>query len=250
MPLTLLPQAKQLTPSAPGGQMDGRNGIRACVWHTVEAPYSADVDSMAAYLIRSGFEPHIVWHPVTGELRQLLPANVAGRALKNDGDLRTNRVGQIRIQIEVVGQAAHPFTDTPMAGRSALIAWLDALGIPHAWPFGPLLPYPQSYGTGNGTRDLTTYLTRSGHMGHSNVPGNDHGDPGAISQTKLVPPKPTTPKDDDMTLDEFKAAIKSDPELRRDLATAVWGYANPSLTSKDAYAHLLTAGPVAGDKAP
>jgi hypothetical protein len=246
-----LPGAKHATPSAPGGAMDG-TAPRAVVWHTTENdPAHTDVDDVTAWLVRESFEPHVVWHPLTGEFRQLIPANLSSRALRNDGTLRTNRVGTIRVQIEVVGHAAQPFTDGPMVGRSQLVAWLDSLGVPRSWPFGAPTPYPVPVGV-HQDRDVTTYKTRSGHLGHCNVPGNDHGDPGAIAVGKLTPPlpKPKPSPEADMTIEELKAALRTDPELNFLVARAVWSYENAALTTHDAYAHLLTAGPIAGDKTP
>lgn len=187
--------AKRVTPSSPGGAMDGTHP-RAAVWHTTEGTTIAGAQ---ATLLRNGDEPHLIWDPTTGEFVQFIPADKSSRSLKNDGFLKTNRVGTIRVQIEVVGYAKHPFTDGPLVGLNSLLPWLDQLGIPRSWPYGPPPAYPASYGVKNGYRDRPVYVSNSGHMCHSNVPGNDHGDPGAIDIAKLTPrlrphmppPKPT-----------------------------------------------------------
>jgi hypothetical protein len=44
-------------------------------------------------------------------------------------------------------------------------------------------------------RDRPTWLTKGGHFSHSQIPGNDHGDPGAVSFPSMLAAAPkTTPK--------------------------------------------------------
>ena len=55
--------------------------------------------------------------------------------------------------------------------------------------------YPSSYGLDNGDRDPKVWAAHGGHYGHSQVPENLHGDPGAIDplfvrQTAKVPASP------------------------------------------------------------
>lgn len=188
-----------------GGSMLG--GPPRFVHHTYEAPYSLDAAAGAKALIRAGNEVHFVFHPLTGHIIQLLPASVAGRGLENrPGGVQTNRMGSVCLQVEVIARAARPWTLdlTPegMAGLAHLIAFARAHGIPDTWPAGP----PPAYPPGNGVRSVTTWTTRAGHYGHSQVPENDHGDPGALDIRALFatappqppPPAPTTLEDDVM----------------------------------------------------
>ncbi|KPC75888.1 peptidoglycan-binding protein LysM, partial [Streptomyces sp. NRRL WC-3753] len=81
------------------------------VWHTTESPAGGNYfTSIAAYLIRVGAEPQVIYDPVTDKLGQFGPLNRSGRALRNDGSRRTNREGKVCIQVEVLGRAASPWT--------------------------------------------------------------------------------------------------------------------------------------------
>jgi hypothetical protein len=177
-------------------------------WHTYEAPYRLTAAQGAASLIRAGNEAHFVFHP-HGGLVQLLPATVAARTLANpSGGVQTNRLGRVHLQVEVIGYASCPFTsDLTAKGRAdlqRLVNFARAHGIPDMWPAGP----PPAYPGGRSARSVATWVTRSGHYGHSQVPENDHGDPGAIDLRTLfarpvtppppLPPLPLSPLEDAM----------------------------------------------------
>lgn len=193
--------AERLTPSAPGGAMsEGPGGPPRVIWHTTEG---ANFDVMRRVLTDKGAEPHVLYDPASDRLGQFLPLNVSGRAVKNAGSVRNNRVGLVCIQVEVCGYAAHPFTDTwrPGPNFAALMAAIRAWGIPDVWPAGPPPPYPR----GSDPRSMSVWLTRGGHYGHSQIPGNDHGDPGAINTTAIFA---AAPEGDDMpTAAEVAAAV-------------------------------------------
>jgi peptidoglycan hydrolase-like protein with peptidoglycan-binding domain len=67
------------------------------------------------------------------------------------------------------------------------------LGAVNVWPAGDLKPYPESYG---GVRSTSAW-GKGGHFGHSQIPENDHGDPGDINQAKITgatpSPSPASP---------------------------------------------------------
>jgi hypothetical protein len=102
------------------------------------------------------------------------------------------------------------------------MAAIRSWGIPDAWPSGPPPKYVD--GTGNvpeDERSRAIWLSKAGHYGHSQVPGNSHGDPGAISTSALfaaaktatpgvtpTPPKPTPTISEvlDMQLDDVVIA--------------------------------------------
>lgn len=145
---------------------------------------------MINVLRSKGAEPQVIWDPITDRLGQFMPLNNTGRAVQNDGAYRSNRIGAVCIQIEVIGYAAHPFTDTWKPGPKfqALMAAIRSWGIPDVFPAGPPPAYP-----GPSNRDRNIWLNHGGHFCHANIPGNSHGDPGAISPAKLFAAAPTTP---------------------------------------------------------
>lgn len=218
-----IPGAKRLHCSLPGGEITSTAPPRA-TWHTVEAdPGTDDVwQSMIKVLNGKKAEPQVLWDPLTDELGQFMPLDLSGRALKNDGSTRTNRTGKVNIQIEVIARSAKPFTAYWKPGKNfrALMAALRSWGIPDIWPAGAP-PRFVAVGTGGynspeNARNRTTWLTKGGHYGHSQVPGNDHGDPGAINTVALFaagkPSSPggtTPPKEIDVTKDEVDKVVQA-----------------------------------------
>lgn len=184
-----VPGARRVAPSSPGGTITSTAPPRV-VWHTTEAP--SGKAGMMATMIRvlkdKGAEPQLLWDPVTDELVQFMPLNSSGRALKNDGATRSNRVGKVCIQIEVIAYAKTPFTGywKPGPNYRAMMAAIRSHGIPDIFPMGNPPKYP-----GDSRRDRDIWLKRGGHYCHANVPGNDHGDPGAISPPALFEAAPT-----------------------------------------------------------
>ncbi len=164
-----------------------KGGPAKVVWHTTENdPNKTSASNVAAYLRKSGNDVHIVWNPVTGETIQAIPADRGGKGLKNtSGGVETNRGGTYVIQIEVVGQAAHPFTNSACKGLDKILTWLKSLGIPAVFPGGAPLPDGKSYGANNGNRSTAAW-EKAGHFGHSQVPENLHGDPGGVDINKLT----------------------------------------------------------------
>lgn len=140
---------------------------------------------VAAYLKNAGYCPTIMWDPFTGQIEQYYPANVGARALK-----AWNEDGARHIQIEVLfsrgayrnGKQYWELKDTPLKGFAQIVQWLDSHGIPRTWPMGPTPPIGQS-----GTRSVSVWNSKAGHYGHSQVPGNDHTDPGTFPDLGKVP---------------------------------------------------------------
>lgn len=185
-----IPGAERIKPSMAGGAITSTAPPRV-VWHTTEAPPGTDnmFSAMIRVLTSKSAEPQVLYDPVTDRLGQFMPLNVGGRALKNDGATRTNRTGKVCIQIEVIGYAGKPFTNTWKPGPNFrnLMAAIRSWGIPDAFPMGPPPKFP-----GASIRDRNIWLTKAGHYCHANIPGNDHGDPGAISPVKLFAAAPKT----------------------------------------------------------
>lgn len=175
-----MPGAKHVPAWMTSGPMLG--GEPRVIWHTTENdPHVTSARTIADYLNRVGYQVHLVWNPVTGELIQMIPADRAGRGVRNSsGGVQTNREGQYCIQIEVVARSNRPFTDGPLKGLGEIMKWIRQFGIPDVWPDGPPLAHNM-----DGKRSTSVWTHRAGHYGHSQVPENDHTDPGAIDTRKL-----------------------------------------------------------------
>lgn len=210
-----IPGAERLTPSLAGGEITSTADPRT-VWHTTEAdPGTSQVwASMIRVLTSKSDEPQVLYDPYTDRLGQFIPLNLSGRALKNDGAAKTNRTGRACIQIEVIGRAAKPFTAywKPGPNFRALMAAIRSWGIPDVWPSGPPPRFVQvgtgGYNSPEDERSRAIWTTKGGHYGHSQIPGNSHGDPGGINIAALFAAgkpigapgnTPTPPKENDVT---------------------------------------------------
>jgi peptidoglycan hydrolase-like protein with peptidoglycan-binding domain len=168
-------------------------------------------------------EPQLIYCPVTDRVGQFGPLNQSARALKNDGTRRTNREGRVCIQWEVLGRAAQPWTNgwdpAKKPGYQKLLAAADSWGVPRVWPAGA----PPAYPGGSHPRSRSVWQGDGGYFAHADVPGNDHGDPGAIDITKVpgkavvptppppVPPKPPTPAKPKVSVAHLVYAARHDP---------------------------------------
>ena len=153
-------------------------------------PYS----SLRSYFAGAGARvaPHILWDPFTGRFTQFVPANSRSKSLADaPGGTRTNRAGAVVIQIEAlffpycrVGDTVYArLVDTPCAGWPELLAWVRSWGVPDVWPMGR----PTSFAS---NRSASTWASKGGWYGHSQVPENDHQDPGswpAFTPTEVKP---------------------------------------------------------------
>ncbi|WP_198167535.1 hypothetical protein [Microbispora sp. ATCC PTA-5024] len=172
-----LPGASRLPSPEDSGAMLG--GAPRVVWFIWPAdPQAVSARSVAQRLIQLKRPPHLVWNPVTGEIVQVLPPLRAAGGLAGD----RGRNGRVCVQIQVVGSAQEPFTDTKLDGLDDILAWLDSWGVPRRWPAGPPLPYPHSLVATRSGR----LWARGGHFGHSQVPGTRDGDPGSIDIARIV----------------------------------------------------------------
>ena len=186
-----IPGAERLPCSKPGGVITSTAPPRA-VWHTTEAqPGTAAVwASMIRVLNSKSAEPQILYDPLTDRLGQFMALNLSGRALRNDGTYQTNRTGRVCIQIEVIAYAAKPFTNYWKPGKNfkAMIAALRSWGIAvDSWPAGPpprfVADPPRN--VPESPRSRQVWLSKGGYYGHSQVPGNNHGDPGGVDVLDL-----------------------------------------------------------------
>ncbi|MEO3974379.1 peptidoglycan-binding protein LysM [Streptomyces sp. CAU 1734] len=216
-------EAERLGDGSIGGSMDSPKTPGRAVWHSTESGHGdASFKNVAAYLIKIGAEPHILYDPTTDRLGQFGPLNESARALRNDGLTRTNRTGRVCIQVEVLARAARPFTGywAPGPNFRSLMRAIRSWGVPDVFPAGVLAT---SYGA-KVSRSRTTWATKGGHYGHCNVPGNDHWDPGGISRSALFAaapkdkpaPEPEKPKPQPVVdLSNLIAAARRDPGLKQ-----------------------------------
>jgi nucleoid-associated protein YgaU len=166
-----LPGAKHRLARMDGGAVSGH--LPRVVWHSTENdPANTFAATIAAFLDRLNFSVHLVWNPVSGAVVQAIPANRYGRGLQEFG-FATNTEGNPCIQIEVVGFAAHPFTNGPCRGLDGIMDWLRSFGVPDVFPSGVA-----------GPRDRQSWQ-RAGHFTHAVTPDNDHTDPGMINPRRL-----------------------------------------------------------------
>jgi hypothetical protein len=143
------------------------------VHHTTEG--SSYAGARAAYAAHRS-DPHFT---VAGDtIVQHVDTAQAARALKNPpGGVETNR--DSAVQIEVVGFAGQPKDVTTLQSVARLCRWIEEEhGVPQAWPNG--LPRFSTNGgnPGGHNRDAANWDELGGHYGHSQVPENDHWDPG------------------------------------------------------------------------
>lgn len=249
-----LKEAERLGDGSIGGAMDTPGSPGRVVWHTTESGTgNASFNAVGKYLMEIGAEPHFLYDPTTDRLAQYGPLNQSARALKNDGLTRTNRTGKVCIQIEVLGRAASPFTKTwkPGPNFQALMRAIRSWGVPDTWPGGALA---DRYGDPDVSRSRTVWATKGGHYGHSQVPGNDHWDPGAIDKAaifKAAPKEPTpapspapAPATPTVDLSNVIAAAKRDPGLSQGGTTHA---ADVKLVEKALKAEGLLAASLASD---
>lgn len=136
--------------------------------------------------------PHLLWDPFTGKVVQFFPANSRSLSLSNRaGGTRTNRAGSVVLQVEALffpwcrvgGRTYEKLTDTPLKGWDELHAWVSSWGVADSWPMGK----PNGFVS---KRDERIWRIRSGWYGHSQVPENDHTDPGTWADFTVNTVKP------------------------------------------------------------
>lgn len=159
--------------------------------------------------------PHLLWDPFTGRITQFVPANSRSKSLADaPGGTRTNRAGSVVIQIEAlffpycrVGKTVYArLVDTPCEGWDDLQAWVHSWGVPNAWPMGRPTDFTSH-------RSASTWASKGGWYGHSQVPENDHQDPGSwpafAGATEGT--KPSTPAKPKVSLAHVVYAARHDP---------------------------------------
>lgn len=209
-----IPGVIRLGDGSIGGAMDTPRNPPRLVHHTTESPAGGRyLESVGSYLIRVAAEPQLIYCPLTDRIGQFGPLNQSGRALRNDGSRRTNREGRVCVQVEVLGRAAQPWTSgwdpAKKPGWQKIMAAVRSWGVPDVFPAGP----PAKYPGGSKPRSRTVWQSKGGHFSHGDVPGNDHGDPGAIDIRKVLykkPAEPPTPGKPKVSVAHLVAAARKD----------------------------------------
>jgi hypothetical protein len=180
--------------------MQGDGGSRV-IWHitwdrnaTAAAPADlVSFDNEVSYFANggSGVAPHLVWDPFTGRIAQFFSATSRSKSVINaPGGVETNRKGNVCIQIETLffpycqvnGRVYATVAETPCVGLDRIMAWLRSWGVPDVWPMGA----PDW----NSHRNAAVWDSQPGHYGHSQVPENDHTDPGPMPDLFAAGPTP------------------------------------------------------------
>lgn len=195
-----------------GGPMDTPRNPPRVVHHTTESPAGGKyLEAVSSYLLKVAAEPHLIYCPVTDRVGQFGPLHHSARALRNDGSRRTNREGLVCIQIEVLGRTATPWTDgwapREKPGWQRILAAIRSWGVPDRWPAGPPVPYDGD----PAPRSRSVWQSEGGHFGHCHVPGNDHGDPGAIDTAKVLSTGTGSGARPRVSLARVVAAARADP---------------------------------------
>lgn len=189
-------------------------------------PYETLVDYFGRNSAGRAVAPHLLWDPFTGRVTQFVPANCRSKSLADaPGGTRTNRAGSVVIQIEALffpycevdGKVYPRLVDTPCLGWAELHAWVKSWGVPDVWPMGR----PTSFAP---NRSESIWESKAGWYGHSQVPENDHQDPGSWPAFITTPP----PQEDPVAL--------TDDDIRkvgRQVVTGANGMKNPDDSSVD-----------------
>lgn len=158
------------------------------VHHTTEG--SSYAGARSAYE-QNRSEPHFTVDATT--IFQHIDTAETARSLRNaDGGVQTNR--DSAVQIELVGFAGRPKDPSALANVARLCRWIESVhNVAQRWPNG--LPRHSTNGSdpGGHNRNSQTWDTQGGHFGHSQVPENDHWDPGytpaevAVVTPEMVP---------------------------------------------------------------
>jgi hypothetical protein len=143
------------------------------VWHTTEGW------GLPAY---PGDNPHFTLSIKTGKLWQHVPVNRSSSALVH-GSVETNHAHAIQVELtDAFARSSQDWPAVAYARIASLARWIEKnAGVPRqcSVTFGR---YPDQLPKRLGPK---AWLAYAGHCGHQHVPGNTHGDPGAL-KIKLV----------------------------------------------------------------
>lgn len=183
--------------------------IEKGVLHTTES-LDQFRPSASSYFGHDGY-PHFTVS--RGEVYQHVPMDRCARALRHPkGTPHTNNDGAVQIEVDWRAEQIRELPARSFAALAILMAWLhDEHGLALTSPV-VFYPYPPPVRLGSEPWRLTwpAWDALRGWCGHQHVPGNLHGDPGAIDVDALLDlarthlptptptPTPTDPEDDPM----------------------------------------------------
>ena len=123
------------------------------------------------------FKQHYAPHFMVGEGRiaQLLPLGHAAAALEHPANIPATN-GIVRAQIELVGHSLSSSWLPDHATLDALTSLLATLAAAAGIPLRHVAP----------ARDEKAFAAASGWMGHIDIPGNSHWDPGALKWAAVM----------------------------------------------------------------
>jgi hypothetical protein len=161
-----------------GPYVTGRPKI---TWHSTEG--STIEGAISAYRQKRA-SPHFTIDPSRKRLVQHISVFRAARALEHRaGTVETNRARTV--QVEIVGNAANMARLPPdqLDFVADLARWIErTMDVPSTGTVD-FVPFPSG-----SPRRLAgqAWLDYSGHHGHMHVPGQSHGDPGALAIRKIL----------------------------------------------------------------
>jgi len=196
------------------GAMSG--GPARAVWHITSNAHDWTFAAELGWFTGGGADvaPHLLWDPFSGDIAQFFPADSRSLSLQNAGTLKTNRTGRYCVQIEIVftegetvnGKKYATVKDTPCKNLDKIMVWLRSLGIADTWPGGSPTGFVRD------TVSMDTWLNKSGHYGHNQIPGNSHVDPGPMPSLFASVPTPSKPPTKpSVSLAHVVYAAKHDP---------------------------------------
>ena len=161
------------------------NGPFRGVFHTTQV--KAYEPSDQTYYGKT-FAPHFTLATVEGELRmyQHYPIDRSARALEHKGDVQTNRLCAIQIEIAWKAEEIAALPDDYVAKLREWMRWVEAeAGVK---PKAPKFFGEEAFGSAGPARmTAEAWKGFDGWCGHQHVPQNEHWDPGKIDIAKLLP---------------------------------------------------------------
>lgn len=165
-------------------------GAPRAVWTvTSSAPRVWSARAEARRMVEEGQAVHLVWNPLCGEVAQVLAATRRsrqrlGHTQQQGQSIDHGQEGRVCLLVAVVAVRERPFTDEPMFGLPAIMAWLDSWGVMRNWPAGPPgTPPPTSTAQ---EANAVRIWSRGGHFGHDQVPGSTSAGPGVLDTQRLL----------------------------------------------------------------
>lgn len=140
------------------------------------------------------------------EIWQHLPLTSYATALVHPTNgPETNRLACIQIEVVGFAEQSPGWPIGLLDGLRTWMEWIEAqTGVQALSP--QFLPYPMSAGQTLARMSATEWMAFHGWCGHEHVPGNTHGDPGALNMAYLLTRSPAVPA---LTFDYQEVTVKT-----------------------------------------